>query len=269
MKRTTLLFLLLITSFFSCRKTQSASPDRIVPIDGGVGIKVQELLSATYTDRHLQFFCLTDKSYDCGNDSLVYTCSKANNIVNIKFLSVFEPGFCFDANGNSTSQGIAGTVIDLGYFDAGIYSVNITNGDILYPCTLRVDSQKFSLTGLPNTLDTLVWRVPKNVIWGYLGTDSSSKSALISDFIDSLLSYGAQPVPLIPDKDFAYSYYYYDSVYSASAYTFNRTFVYKFSGDFSAVQNLAAHFEQISDSLMAFDIQNDRAQECAIYLHQP
>ncbi len=256
-----LLFSLLLCS---CKKNSKSIPDKYISIDSTINMTMQETLASSYMERHLQLKFATDRLYNCG-DTIVYTFSRTGDTFNIIFSSVLEPGACLTRAAGATANGLAS--LDFGNLSNGTYYINITNR-VQNPCTLTVDSGEYIFTrgntnGLSHTMDTLI-RVADNVIWGYLGTNSSNNAWIIPAFIDSLMGHGAQSIPIVPGNNFAYNYYLVDSQictrHAFDGYYYSKSFVYHYSGDFSPILNLIQSFKGQSQNSVVFNVANDKGQ---------
>jgi len=222
---------------------------------------MQESLDSTFATRHFQLLALTDKFYDCEDDTIVYSLSRVGSTINLLFKSVYEPGFCF-TNGQSTSQGRAMVGIDFGPLSNGVYPFNITYDSSTTIWSLYVDSEVSFVSfknsaGTADTFDRII-RVPVNTLSVTIGTKVPDKYYLIDNFLDSLQVYGAQPLPLVKGNNYAYDFYINDSSFLATKYTYYKEVVYRYYGDFSIVKNLAAHLEIISDSALNFTLASDK-----------
>lgn len=182
MKRIAYTTILLLVILWGCQKDYSMEV-----IDSDIEIKMRETLDST--KRTLQFYCSTERIYNCSNYGISNTFSKSSDNIDIDFREILIYDMCL------TSLGPATTLIDLGALSNGTYNLNIkverkrNEGQLIVTSdhyAISINNQKqLKISNTP------LYRIPANTIWGTVGYHLSSTSTLVQTLIDSLQILGA------------------------------------------------------------------------------
>lgn len=236
----TTVFLLLLCG---CKK------DTLVDkIDSDIKIKMWETVDST--SRTLQFYCSTEKEYGCSNFGISKTFNKSSHNIDIDFNGILLSDFCL------TSIGPATTTIDLGTLSNGIYNLNIKVERKKSEGKLIVTSNYYEITldkqKQLQIINSPLYRIPTNTIWGTVGYHSSSTTTLVQTFIDSLQLLGATVETYQPGD---YGYFEINSGGQIKppanhGYYFVRPFIYNYSGNTSLLKKLVKNYgANYNDSL--------------------
>jgi hypothetical protein len=229
------LAILLIIIFTGCKKDYT-----VEKIDSNIEIKMWETVDST--KRTLQFYCSTERAYNCSNYAISKTLRKFSGNIEIGFKGVIMYDFC------STSFGPATTVVDLGTLPNGTYKLNINVERNKSKGLLTVTPDYYAIElDNPKQLDiitTPLYRIPANTIWGSVSYHESSTATLVQSFIDSLLILTAIPHEYQPG-DYGYFEINPDGEIIPPQYHgswFIMPFIYNYTGNTTNLKKLVKNY---------------------------
>ncbi len=221
----------LFVLFNSC--SDSTSPkDDVEQIDSKILINLREELSPQ--GRNLMLDCQTEKIYPCFNFGIMNNVVQKSNLFKIKFLGIFVPEICL------TALGPARCYINLGQLNDGNYSLSLeVNGQVI-SAQLTVSKNVYKINYQQNPhfafKNPELYRVPDNLIWGWIDYYDDSLSVVADSFLDSLQILGAQTVQLEKGD---YGFFKVDSLNNLIFSGFpKRTFAYKYEDTLEEIQEL-------------------------------
>lgn len=230
-----LLAMLLIAP--GCKDDQTTSGNA-APIDSRLNLVVIEHLAAT---RSMLLRAATQRIYSCSNYSLATTSSTSGQTITISFDNVNEPSVCV------ASQSAARGEVDLGSLAAGSFKLALHVNDVVTNAQLVVTDTSYAVTNgdgqWTTFITTSVHKVPQDVIWGSVLYNNTGQLNTYMAFRDSLKRLGAQ-VHQYPVGDYGF-FTVVDSTIAPPAGVssiFVNTFLFQFSGDMQAVQNLLRNY---------------------------
>jgi hypothetical protein len=258
MKVQAFIFLFIITTFFSsesCKdklnSTMSNSQKTAKNIDNGKtlditsGIKIEMAEALDSAKRVLKFNCSTNQCYD----HLSNTFNISTNNITIGFSSIYVPSIC------ATQPGPAKTIIPIGTLSDGTYNLTIKIGGNKTTGKLNVTTGQYKIT--IDTSDRIkisspvLYRVPKNTIWGGIGYQTKQSDSLVQSFIDSLKFYGAVSQTL---QVGTYGHFVIDStgqiIRKNHGYYFYRPFIFNYSNNISILTRLVNDYGNKRSSII-------------------
>ncbi|OJW77674.1 MAG: hypothetical protein BGO69_06040 [Bacteroidetes bacterium 46-16] len=191
MKKTTYLFsILLLLLSVSCKKNKYSNanwPIDASPVfsDGNIFINISERIDSNGT--HFILNCATERIYGCYNVSLTDTFAIVGNIVQLKFLGIYQPQMCLDALGPATDK------IELDNLQPGIYDLLISgSGQSVGKLYVDAGQYKIALQTVNGVKfqSYAIRRLPANTIYGSM-IYNPAMPGIVNTFIDSLKSIGA------------------------------------------------------------------------------
>jgi hypothetical protein len=247
------LAILLIIIFTGCKKDFT-----VEKIDSNIEIKMWETLDST--KRKLQFYCSTEKAYECSNYAISKTYRKSPGTIEIGFRGVIKYDLCF------TAFGPASTIIDLGTLPNGIYNLNINVEGNKSKGKLTVTQGYYAIElDNPKQLDiitTALYRIPANTIWGSVRYHESSTAALVKTFIDSLQVLNAIPYEYKPG-DYGYFEIGPDGEilpHQNHGARFIRPFIYNYTGTTTNLEKLVKNFGARYGNSLSVILYNTRGE---------
>jgi hypothetical protein len=239
MKNATLLFLIALVSFNSCKKKPKEFNEHI-------NITMQEADLHDTTKKRLTFKCKTEKIYPCSSCMLVNTITIDGYNIVINFTDVAIPKYC------PSPPAPANYPVELGALENGNYTVVINNGSKQNSGTLIITDESYTLTlqtaNNISVTESVLRKKPGNTIWGSVTYADATIMPRIDSFIDSLEIIGAQPFTGADGNygDFRISggniVLATDAAWLKFGLDKSKNFIYEFTGKEKSIDSLVRNF---------------------------
>jgi hypothetical protein len=167
-------------------------------------------------------------------------------------IKIYLDGIQPNENGPA-ALGPASETFQLGTLANGVYGVDFVLGNSTVRSLLTVSEASLSVNMPGNyylvSNRPVLFRVPSAIIWGSVGSFTSDGC---EKFLDSLHALGTSTV-ILPSGDYYYFSFTPEGGFSCVellGYRYSTSFIYRYTGDTSAVRNLVKRFGQnYSDSI--------------------
>jgi hypothetical protein len=236
--------------------------------DAGINIRMVEIFDKS--PRTFQFHCSTKKIYPCCNYPIVVERQQSSNSIDISFKGIIESDLCLTALGPATA------IIDLGALSDGIYNLNLYYGKVKRTGNLVVSSDSYKINFHDNSVFSFTHkelnRIPEHTIWGTVGYHKQETSSLVQSFITELMELGAEK------KSYRGGHYggfeigkNGDIVQPGeeSGYYFARSFIFRYSGDIAAVDQLVGQYARdYGTEYLYISVYTDEGEKFLSWMYQ-
>jgi len=238
MLRNILLLAILITTFFSCKKSGNGS----YPVDSPVNVQMQQ---STQSGGKATFIlsCSTG-SYPNGNYTLNYRLSIVANKISVTFSDITA----ISQKPSIGPSAPATAYIDLEVLNNGSYPLSFQIGSNTYQATLVVTDTDYTISypmPSPNLAfkNTSLKKMQVNTIWGTAKAGSLYYANVLNSILDSLVLFGALPYngPLGDYYLFISNSGFTSSPLSAAM--LQKNFIFTYTGNYAKIDSVIRHYE--------------------------